>query len=191
MDKHKDDVQKLVNPIKNPNVKNSIILKPGGYGVWGGVIIRSLIRLDGNKLMRKSRRRSHPSSFSAKKKKRIYIYIYIYIWKRSEKRINDKFVTKKNEKSIVVVQVFHGMIFSLHNAGLEAAAAVTTSPLTFSYLLVPNSSLMNMTPRRSTASQSSLSLPIQIIRFSPLYHNAPPILQTARQFSFEAAMRQT
>ena len=57
MDKHKEDVRKLVNPILDLNVKRNIILKPGGGGFLGGVIIRSLIRWDGNKLMRKSRRR--------------------------------------------------------------------------------------------------------------------------------------
>ena len=34
MDKHKEDVRKLANPILDPNVKRSIILKPGGGGSW-------------------------------------------------------------------------------------------------------------------------------------------------------------
>ena len=66
MDKHKEDVRKLANPILDPNVKRSIILKPGGGGFLGGVIIRSLIRWDGNKLMRKSRRRSLPKKTKSK-----------------------------------------------------------------------------------------------------------------------------
>ena len=40
MDRHQDDVRKLASAI----VKHSIILKPGGGGFFGGVIIRSLIR---------------------------------------------------------------------------------------------------------------------------------------------------
>ena len=53
MDRHQDDVRKLASAIVDPEVKRSIILKPGGGGFFGGVIIRSLIRWDGNKLMRK------------------------------------------------------------------------------------------------------------------------------------------
>ena len=52
MYRHQDDVQKLASAIVDPEVKRSIILKPGGGGFFGGVIIRSLIRWDGYKLMR-------------------------------------------------------------------------------------------------------------------------------------------
>ena len=60
MDRHQDDVQKLANAIVDPEVKRSIILKPGGGGLFGGVIIRSLIRWDGNKLMRKFNKKTKP-----------------------------------------------------------------------------------------------------------------------------------
>ena len=52
MDRHQSDVRKLASAIVDPETKRSIILKPGGGGFLGGVIIRSLIRWDGNKLMR-------------------------------------------------------------------------------------------------------------------------------------------
>ena len=52
MDRHKDGVKKLASEV-DPEIKRSIILKPGGGGFFGGTIIRSLIRWDGNKLMRK------------------------------------------------------------------------------------------------------------------------------------------
>ena len=44
MDRHQDDVRKLASAIVDPEVKHIIILKPGGGGFFGGVIIRSLIR---------------------------------------------------------------------------------------------------------------------------------------------------
>ena len=53
MDRHKDDVKKLASAVVDPEIKRSIILKPGGGGFFGGTIIRSLIRWDGNKLTRK------------------------------------------------------------------------------------------------------------------------------------------
>ena len=72
VDKHKEDVKRLANPIKDPNAKRSIILKPGGGGFLGGEIIRSLFRWDGNKLMRKCRHsRSLPSLSRLKKKSKI------------------------------------------------------------------------------------------------------------------------
>ena len=39
MDRHQDDVRKLARAIVDPEVKCSIILKPGGGGFFGGVII--------------------------------------------------------------------------------------------------------------------------------------------------------
>ena len=41
MDRHQDDVRKLASAIVDPEVKRSTILKPGGGGFFGGVIIRS------------------------------------------------------------------------------------------------------------------------------------------------------
>ena len=59
MDRHQDDVRKLASAIVDPEVKCSIILKPGGGGFFGGVIIRSMIRWDGNKLMRKFNKKTN------------------------------------------------------------------------------------------------------------------------------------
>ena len=53
MDRHKDDMKKLASAMVDPEIKRSIILKPGGGGYFGGTIIRSHIRWDGNKFMRK------------------------------------------------------------------------------------------------------------------------------------------
>ena len=39
MDRHQDDVRKLASAIVDPEVKRIIILKPGGGGFFGGVII--------------------------------------------------------------------------------------------------------------------------------------------------------
>jgi hypothetical protein len=50
--KHKDDVKKLSDPMINDDEKRKIILKPGGGGFLGGVIIRSLIRWNGEKTAR-------------------------------------------------------------------------------------------------------------------------------------------
>ena len=67
MDRHTDDVRKLASAMTDPEVKRSIILKPGGGGFLGGVIIRSLIRWDGTKLLR--RKRSSPKKSKSKTKK--------------------------------------------------------------------------------------------------------------------------
>ena len=61
IDRHQDDVRKLASAIiVDPEVEHSIILKPGGGGFFGGVIIRSLIRWDGNKLMKKINKKTKP-----------------------------------------------------------------------------------------------------------------------------------
>ena len=64
MDKHQDDVRKIASAIVDPEVKGSVILKPEDGELFGGVIIRSLIRLDGNKLMRKLNKKTKPKSRS-------------------------------------------------------------------------------------------------------------------------------
>ena len=60
MDRHQDDVRKVASAIVDPDVKRSINLKLGGGGFFGGVIIRSLIRWGGNKLMRKFSKKTKP-----------------------------------------------------------------------------------------------------------------------------------
>ena len=69
MDRHKDDVKKLASAMVDPGIKRSIILKPGGGGYFSGTIIRSLIRLDGNKLMRKFGKKRSTKKSSQKTKK--------------------------------------------------------------------------------------------------------------------------
>ena len=92
MARHKDDVRKLASAMTDPEVKRRIILKPDGDGgCFGGVIIRSLIRWDCTKLLR--RKRSTPKKSKSKTKKGP-------AKKHSKKRINDKFVTKRRNKKV-------------------------------------------------------------------------------------------
>ena len=49
MTKHREEIQRLADPSIDEEIKRKIILKPGGGGFLGGVIIRSLLRWDGSK----------------------------------------------------------------------------------------------------------------------------------------------
>ena len=103
MERRKDDVRKLASAMVDPEVKRSIILKPGGGGFFGGVIIRSLIRWDGNKLLRRKKKttskkkskktRKTKTTRQLKNKDRVKS-------RKLKKRINDKFVTKRRSKSM-------------------------------------------------------------------------------------------
>ena len=103
MERHKDDIRKLASAMVDPEVKRSIILKQGGGGFFGGVIIRSLIRWDGNKLLRR-KKKTTPKKKSKKTKKtkttRQHKKNDPVKPRKSKKRINDKFVTKRRSKSM-------------------------------------------------------------------------------------------
>ena len=98
MTKHKDDLRRLASAMIEPNEKRSIILKPGGGGFFGGVIIRSLLRWDGNKLMRKF----HKKTSKPKETKRKPIMKRAPSKKRklkTHKKIDDRFVTQRRKSS--------------------------------------------------------------------------------------------
>ena len=103
MERRKDDVRKLASAMVDPEVKHSIILKPGGGGFFGGVIIRSLIRWDGNKLLRR-KKKTTPKKKSKKTRKTKTMHQHKkkdpVKPRKSKKRINDKFVTKRRSKSM-------------------------------------------------------------------------------------------
>ena len=84
MDRHQDDIRKLASAIVDPEVKRSIILKPGGGGFFGVVIIRSLIRWDGNKLMRKFNKKTKPK-------------------KPKQKSVKKKLENRKKERLMIVL----------------------------------------------------------------------------------------
>ncbi|MCG8079174.1 MAG: hypothetical protein JAY75_23485 [Candidatus Thiodiazotropha taylori] len=141
MEKHKDDLRKLTSPIVNSDVKRNIILKPGGGGFLGGVIIRTLIRWDGNKLLRRFSKKTSTKKTSAKK--------------TSEKKKKTRNITVRTRPTT-----------SWESLGMRSPSAIA----------------------RSVAQRKSMSP--KLARFQPLYAGEPHVFQTARQFGFEAAMRE-
>ena len=68
MTKHREEIQRLADPSIDEEIKREIILKPGGGGFLGGVIIRSLLIWDGSKTARNFGDR-HPRKRAPRKKK--------------------------------------------------------------------------------------------------------------------------
>ena len=182
MNKHKDDVAKLANPNIDEQIKRKIILKPGGGGFLGGVIIRSLLRWDGEKTARKfgrdrkslmkktsvkkspkrktSVKRTPKKKTSAKSPKR-------KLSKRIEKRktpkkskktspikINEKFVTMRRPSKIPS-QILHNVTPNVSPIALQQSpqTPIQISPPSFlSSSMSPNSSARFSTPISSSSS---------------------------------------
>ena len=91
MDRHQNDVRKLASAIVDPEVKRSIFLKHGCVGFFSGVIIQSLIRWDGNKLMRKFNKKTKPKPKQKSVKKKNP--------KTEKRKVDDRFVTQRKSES--------------------------------------------------------------------------------------------
>ena len=199
MDKHKDDVRKLASPLVNADTKRDIILKPGGGGFFGGVIIRSLIRWDGNKILRRfSQKKGNKKKKSGKKKSQKK--------KKSPKKkqnskrkikVNDRFVTVRVKKPRKPPSPVAGPStartpspnlslrtptpFSSPNLSLRTPSPFSTQFST------PSSSIRKIGERIPSAKTPSP----HIARFSPLQYSSEPLsFRTARKYGFEAAMKQ-
>lgn len=201
MDRHKEDVRQLASAMVDPETKRAIILKPGGGGFLGGVIIRSLIRWDGNKLLRRFNKAKQPKQKKKPKKKKKAPP------KRQKKKSPKKKPSKKKSSKRrriklddrhVTVRIKKPRKPPSPVAGPSTAR--TPSPFATS---TPNSSLRTPSPFSTRFSTPSSSLrkigenltpaktpTPEIARFSPLNSDEPFYLRTARQHGFEAAMKQ-
>lgn len=191
MDRHKTEIRKLASPMVDADTKRQLILKPGGGGFFGGVIIRTLIRWDGNKILRRftKRSRSPKKKTQKKKKSKKNKKKKSKKTKKSHKRrprkikINDRFVTvrvKKPRKPTPSPPL---------NTSAHLLGSRTPSPLLISSpLSTPPSSLRRIGERLS--SQKKTPSPT-LARFSPLSSpEESPLLRTARLHGFEAALNQ-
>ena len=206
MDKHKDDVRKLASPLVNADTKRDIILKPGGGGFFGGVIIRSLIRWDGNKILRRfSQKKTNKKKKSGKKKSQKKKKSPKKKQKSPKKKQNSKRKIKVNER-FVTVRVKKPRKPPSPVAGPSTARTPSPNlslrtPTPFSS---PNLSLRTPSPFSTQFSTPSSSIrkigeripsaktpSPHIARFSPLQNSSEPLsFRTARKYGFEAAMKQ-
>ena len=168
MDRHQNYVKRLASAINDPETKRNIILKPGGGGFLGGVIFRCLIRWDGNKLMRRkrttSKKKKTRKTKAPRRKRKDPVKARQPRAKKSRKKINDKFVTKRRNKSISPL----------------ASKFFNPSP-------IASTSWQNlgMSSPRSNARQS-----LTVTRFSSLRASPQQIISllNPRQFNFSASI---
>ena len=188
MDRHKDDVEKLASAMVDPEIKRSIILKPGGGGYFGGTIIRSLIRWDGIKLMRKfGKKRSTKKSSQKTKKPSKKSKQVSKKSKKSKKTTNKSKKSKKTTKKTTQKRKTNERFITFRKRTpprKQFTPPSTPSPL--SSLPSPPSgtrSLVNSILQDMRKTPQKTSPPIS--RFSPLQPKSQ-----AGKIGYQAAMRQ-
>lgn len=196
MDKHRDDVRKLASPLVNADTKREIILKPGGGGFFGGVIIRSLIRWDGNKILRRfSQKKANKKPKKKSGKKKSHKKQKSQKKKKSPKRkikVNDRFVTvrvkkpRKPPSPVAGPSTARSPNLSLRTPTPSPNLSLRTPSPFSTQFSTPNSSIRKIGERINSAKTPSP----RIARFSPLQDMEPTPLRTARKYGFEAAMKQ-
>ena len=145
MQKHRDALEQLANTRVDDNTKRQLILKPGGSGFLGGVMIRSLLRWDGQKTARKfgtpkkkkpARSTTSKKRAGAKKKKRQPKR------KTNLQTIDDRFVTRRRRRPVRPL--------SPTPSPPSFSGVMTSTPLSSrqgSYMWTPvSSSTMSQTP---------------------------------------------
>lgn len=119
MNRHKDAIQQLADANVDVNTKRRLILTPGGSGFLGGVMIRSLLRWNGHKTIRKffpDTDTDNASSNETKSPVREVVRretspLKLIIRKKSNKthdrkhsspqrEIDDRFVTKRSKQTV-------------------------------------------------------------------------------------------
>jgi hypothetical protein len=96
MTKHKEALKALADEHVPLPEKRKLILKPGGSGFLGGVMIRSLLRWDGVKTVRKFTK-STPKKKGTKKKPKT-----LKKKKKSLLKIDDRFITQRRNRPVPI-----------------------------------------------------------------------------------------
>ena len=159
MNKHKDEVQKLANPAISEEEKRRIILKPGGGGFLGGVIIRNLLRWDGQKTIRifdkKVKKRKSPKMKKSPKKSR-------------KRKVDERFITMRRKSKTpspihsTPLSSRHSTPNHLSSSNISLISGFRTpsiSPLSFSQLKSPYH-VPSITPPSSTHISPDRTIPI-------------------------------
>jgi hypothetical protein len=142
MDRHKEDIQLLSDGNVALPTKRKLILKPGGSGFLGGVMIRSLLRWDGKKTARKfskdpltqrkprksAKKKSQPRQKS--KKAKTTRKSRQKAKKTKEPRmINEQFITIRRKKKPPVVSPVSSTPRIQHTPLLASHSPVRNSPI--------------------------------------------------------------
>ena len=173
MDRHKDHVKKLASAVVDPEIKRSIILKPGGGGFFGGTIIRSLIRWDGNKLMRKFGKKRSTKKSSQKTKKP----------SKKSKQVSKK--SKQSKKTNKKRKINEPFITFRKRTPPRKQFTPPSTPSPLSSLPSPPSSTRNLVNSILQDMHKTPQNTSPISRFSPLQ----PMSQ-AGKIGYQATMRQ-
>ena len=141
MDRHKETLQQLADNQIDMNTKRKLILKPGGGGFLGGTIIRTLLRWNGSKAVRKfgPKKATRRSKKSPKKKPK-------------GKRVNERYITMRRKRQPLTTGSPKVSPITIRRVSSTPHGSRTSTPLNLSSPAISRFSPLTSTPHRSQTS---------------------------------------
>ncbi|KAL4239480.1 hypothetical protein ACF0H5_000295 [Mactra antiquata] len=177
MEKHRHELEQLQDDNIDLDTKRQLILKPGGSGFLGGVMIRSLLRWNGKKTIRKfgpkktAKKTAKKTSKKTTKKRKAYVAHKTPV--SSPQSLHERSSRHSSTPSTPRQSSRHSSTPSTPRQSSRHSTPIHSTPRRSSrHSSTPRRSSRHSTPIHSTPTRSSRSSPFSGVNFTPI-HSTP------------------